>query len=137
MTCVVDYFGPSELLTMGDFPSAMDHNAPESPESKLVGGTLQETKSVAQNASPVTYVSKDDPPFLVVHGDKDMTVPHNQSVRLEARLRDVGADVTFITIVGGGHGGFGNEELTRRVDAFFAKHLRGQDAKIQGGTIPR
>ena len=36
--CVVDQFGPSDLLAMGDYPSRIDHNAPESPESKLIGG---------------------------------------------------------------------------------------------------
>ncbi len=137
VACVVDYFGPSELLAMGDYPSKMEQNAAESPESKLVGGALQETKEVAKNASPVTFVSKDDPPFLIVHGDKDMTVPHNQSVRLDALLRKVGADVTFITIAGAGHGGFASGELDRRVAQFFAKHLLGKDTQIKGGTIQR
>ena len=50
---------------MGDFPSTMDHNAPESPESRLVGGAIQKTREIAKAASPITYVSKDDPPFLI------------------------------------------------------------------------
>jgi acetyl esterase/lipase len=137
VTCVVDYFGPSELLTMGDYPSRMDHNAPNSPESRLVGGTLQQNQDVARQASPITYVSKDDPPFLIVHGDQDMRVPYNQSQRLAERLRDAGVDTTLITITGGGHGGFASEKLTERVDKFFAKHLRGQDAQIEGGAIRR
>lgn len=137
VTCVVDFFGPSELLTMGDYPSNLEHNSSESPESKLVGGTLQETEEVAKAASPITYVSNDDPPFLIVHGDKDMTVPYNQSVRLDASLRKIGVDTTLITIAGGAHGGFASEELNRRVDDFFAKHLRGADKKVEGGTIQR
>ncbi len=104
VTCVVDYFGPSELLAMGDYPSNLDHNGPNSPESLLVGSTLQETKTVAREASPVSYVTQDDAPFLVVHGDKDITVPYNQSVRLQELLKRAGVDVTFITVEGGGHG---------------------------------
>ncbi len=137
VTCVVDFFGPAELLTMGDHPSNLDHNAPNSPESRLVGGTLQETKQVAQDASPVTYVSKGDPPFLIVHGDKDMTVPYQQSVRLTELLEKAHVDATMITIQGAGHGGFASPTLHDRVRAFFDKHLRSKPAKIEGGTIRR
>jgi acetyl esterase/lipase len=137
VTCVVDFFGPAELLTMGDSPSNLDHNAPKSPESLLVGGTLQETKEVAKEASPVTYVSKDDPPFLIVHGDKDMTVPYNQSVRLNELLKKADVDTTLVTIEGAGHGGFASRRLNERVRAFFDKHLRGKSADIEGGTIRR
>ncbi len=133
--CVVDYFGPSDLLTMGDYPSHMDHNAPGSPESKLVGGPVQETKNVARAASPVTYVSADDPPFLIVHGDRDMTVPYDQSERLHAALREAEADTTFITVQGGGHGGFRSPELLQRVRLFFDKHLRGQDVEISDEPV--
>ncbi len=71
-------------VTNGHSPvrEALATHAPDSPESKLVGGPLQKTKEAARNASPTTYVSRDDPPFLIVHGDKDPLVPHNQSVRL-------------------------------------------------------
>ena len=137
VTCVVDYFGPSDLLTMGKYPSRMKHDAPDSPESILVGGPLQETEEAARNASPTSYVSKDDPPFLIVHGDKDPLVPHNQSARLAEALRKAGADVKFITIKGGGHGGFSSEELTGRVHRFLDKHLRGHRVEISAETIPQ
>ncbi len=135
VTCVVDYFGPSDLLTMGQYPSRMDHDAANSPESLLVGGPLQETKEAAREASPTSYVSKDDPPFLIVHGDKDPLVPHNQSVRLHAALKRADVDVLFITVKGAGHGGFRGEELPRRVKAFFEKHLRGRDSEISEEPI--
>jgi len=137
VTCVVDYFGPSDLLTMGKYPSRMDHDAADSPESLLVGGPVQKTKDAALSASPTTYVSKDDPPFLIVHGDKDPLVPHNQSVRLGQLLRKAKVDVTLITVTGGGHGGFRSGELLRRVHAFLDKHLRDKDAKISAEAIPQ
>jgi acetyl esterase/lipase len=129
--CVVDEFGPSELLTMGDAPSSLDHNAPNSPESKLLGGHILKSREIARAASPITYVSKDDPPFLIIHGDKDMTVPFDQSDRLTKALKESGVDVLFIKVEGGGHGGFRNPEIPRRVRQFFDKHLRDQDV----GTI--
>jgi len=133
--CVVDYYGPSDLLTMGKYPSHMKHDAPDSPESKLVGGPVQEMKEKARAASPTSYVSADDPPFLIVHGDRDMTVPYNQSQRLDTALREAGVDSTFITIEGGGHGGFRSREVLGRVRAFFDKHLRGRDVEVSGEAI--
>jgi acetyl esterase/lipase len=135
VTCVVDYFGPSDLLAMGKYPSQMKHDAPDSPESKLLGGPLQEMQQAARSASPITYVSKDDPPFLIVHGDQDPLVPYNQSQRLTEALRKAGTDVTLITVQGGGHGGFQSRELTRRVHRFFDKHLRGREVEISPAPI--
>ena len=124
--CVVDEFGPSELLTMGDAPSSMDHNSPTSPESRLLGSPVRESREIAAAASPITHVSKDDPPFLIIHGDKDMTVPFDQSERLTKALKGSGVEVLFIKVEGGGHGGFRNPEIPRRVRQFFDKHLRDQ-----------
>ncbi len=56
-------------------------------------------------ANPITYVTKDDPPFLIIHGDADLLVPHHQSVLLDAALRKAGVSVRFVTIPGGPHGG--------------------------------
>ena len=133
--CVVDYYGPSDMLTMGKYPSHMKHDAPDSPESRLLGGPVQELKEKARAASPTNYVSADDPPFLIVHGDRDMTVPYNQSERLDAALREAGVDSTFITIEGAGHGGFRSRELLGRVRSFFDEHLRGQDVEVSGEAI--
>ena len=55
-------------------------------------------------ASPINYVSKDDPPTLLVHGDADRTVPFNQSELMEAALRTAGVPVQLIRIEGGDHG---------------------------------
>jgi dipeptidyl aminopeptidase/acylaminoacyl peptidase len=113
----------------------MDHDAAGSPESLLVGGPVQETKEVARQASPITYVSADDPPFLVVHGTEDPTVPFNQSERLAAELGKAGVDATFVRVEGGGHGGFRSAELSRRVSLFFDKHLRGKDVRVSDEPI--
>jgi acetyl esterase/lipase len=55
-------------------------------------------------ASPINYVSPDDPPFLLVHGDVDRTVPFHQSEMMETALRKVGVPVKLIRIQGGDHG---------------------------------
>ncbi|QEH34743.1 Carboxylesterase NlhH [Aquisphaera giovannonii] len=120
--CVVDEFGPSDIPAMGG-----SHDAAGSPESKLIGATVSEDRSRARAASPIAYVTKEAPPFLILHGTKDPTVPFDQSVRLAAALKKEGASVLFIPVVGAGHGGFRNPEVRTRIRQFFDKHLRGQE----------
>lgn len=125
---VVDYFGPTDFLRMNDFPSNIDHDAPNSPESLLIGGPIQERRDAVARANPITYVSEDDPPFLIVHGDRDPLVPINQSSRLFDALTGVGVDVTMYTVKGGGHGRdgeFGSQKLRDMVKDFFDLHLKG------------
>ena len=54
--------------------------------------------------NPGKYASKDDPPFLITHGDKDITLPWSQSYSLFRDLKDAGVTVEFKTIPNGGHG---------------------------------
>ena len=86
---VADWFGPTDFLQM-DANRLVDgyiHDVPTSPESQLVGGPIQSMKNAVQAANPITYVSKDDAPFQIVHGDSDRLVPHHQSELLHAALR--------------------------------------------------
>ena len=120
---VVDFFGPTDFTQMGKFPGQIKHDAPDSPESELLGGAVQENKAKAARANPITYITADDPPFLIMHGDKDNTVPLNQSELLEAALKKAGVDVAFHIVKGAGHG-FGGPEITAMVREFLAKHLK-------------
>jgi dipeptidyl aminopeptidase/acylaminoacyl peptidase len=76
-------------------------------------------------ASPMTYVSKDATPFLIMHGDEDKTVAIAQSQILAAALEKAGADVTFVAIKGGKHGGalFPKAESIKLIEDFFSRHL--------------
>ena len=122
---VVDFFGPTDLTQMSKFPSKMDHDAADSPESQLIGGPVQQNKEKAQRANPIAYVGSDDPPFFIVHGDQDPLVPPNQSELLEAALKKAGVPIKFTILPGAGHGGpqFGMPEMRNEIAAFFAKHL--------------
>jgi acetyl esterase/lipase len=125
---VCDFFGPTDLTKISQFSSSINHDAADSPESKLIGGPVQENKEACKRANPITYVSKDDPPFLICHGDKDMLVPHNQSELLYRALKEVGVNVTFHTVKGGGHG-FRDAEADRMVQEFFDKFLKEPQSK--------
>ncbi|MEO8129983.1 MAG: prolyl oligopeptidase family serine peptidase [Bryobacteraceae bacterium] len=57
-----------------------------------------------REAAPVTHVSPDDPPFLLIHGDGDRTVPYSQSEAMEAALKKAGVPVKLVRVPGGDHG---------------------------------
>ncbi len=123
---VVDYFGPTDFIQMDAYrlPDGLVHDAPDSPESKLVGGPIQEHKDRVASANPITYVSKDDPPILIIHGDQDKLVPYQQSVLLKDALEKVGVAVTLYNVVGEGHGGFKDPKVPELTKAFLEKHLK-------------
>lgn len=136
---VVDFFGPTDLtlMTKQSGPeSTMNHDAADSPESRLVGGAIQENKDKAALANPILFVTKNDPPMLLVHGDKDPLVPHGQSEILLAALQKAGIEATLYTVKGGGHGsGFG-PEVPRMVEEFFYRHLKTTRPPIRSGRVP-
>ena len=93
---VVDMFGPTDLSAMfqGAGPGLM----------KQVFGTTDKTSDVVKRASPVTWVSSDDPPFLILHGEKDTLVPPSQSKILYERLIAAGVPATLTIVENAGHG---------------------------------
>lgn len=123
---VCDWFGPTDFTQMSHFPGKMDHDVPDSPESQLIGGPIQENKEKAAKANPITYIDGDEPPFLIIHGERDPLVPCHQSILLHEALLAAGADSTLHIIPGAGHGGahFSAPEITQMVAAFFDKHLK-------------
>lgn len=103
------------------------------PYSRLIGAKLGEDQEKCNAVSPVQYVSKDNPPFLILHGDHDTLVPYAQSEELKDRLTKAGVEVTLQRLPGAGHGGpaFGLPAIAKLTTAFFDKHLKGVDAKIE------
>ena len=122
---VVDYFGPTDFLQMDAqrVPDGMVHNTADSPESELIGGAIQDHPDKVAKASPITYITSDAPPFLIVHGDSDLLVPYQQSPLLVAALQKAGVSVTFYTVVGGGHGGFTDPQVALLTQAFLAEQF--------------
>lgn len=131
--CVVDWFGPTDMLQIGKFPSSIKHDAANSPEALLLGGLIQERKDLVRAANPITYVTKDAPPFLIMHGDRDNLVPYNQSELLETALKQAGTEVTLYKVVGGGHGGWRDPKVLPMVEKFFDKHLKNASATRPAG----
>jgi acetyl esterase/lipase len=125
---VCDFFGPSDFARMNDERGIMDHDAADSPESQFIGGSVQSCPHLVARANPITYVSAGDPPFLMVHGGADRTVPPNQSELLYRTLRQAGVEAELHIVPGAGHGFQGatpaqRATIDRWVDAFFDRHL--------------
>lgn len=128
---VCDWFGPTDFLRMNDFPGRIDHDGPESPESRFIGGPIQQNKEKVAKANPITYVSKSDPPILIMHGEVDQAVPYNQSELLYAALQKAGVESTLYKVTKGDHGFRGAvdspEKLFKMVADFFDRHLGARE----------
>jgi acetyl esterase/lipase len=119
--------GPTDFLQMDAHApkgAMLKHDPANSPESRLIGGAIQENKEKVARANPITYVGKDSPPFLLIHGEADPVVPAHQAELLNEALKTAGVDVRIHLIKGGGHG-IGGKEVNVMVDEFFDKHLKG------------
>lgn len=98
--CVVTRAAPADLVLMAK---------EQEPLIPLFGYAINPDPSSLEHrtfveASPVTYVSGDDPPFLMVHGDADTRVFFKQSEVLEAALKNAGVEVRLLRVPSGGHG---------------------------------
>jgi acetyl esterase/lipase len=132
---VVDMFGPTNFTVK-----------PDPDSSPLIEGLLGEKISQAgellKQASPITYVTKDAPPFLILHGDKDLVVPFSQSQELYDRLKAAGVPATLVTVKNAGHalvpsGGPISPtlaELGKTIVDFFNQYVR--DAKPAARLFP-
>jgi acetyl esterase/lipase len=116
MRAAVSFYPPTDFLQM-DAHMVEDcipynrilglthcHADAHSAESLLLGCPIQTCPEVVQQANPISYVSRKAPPFLILHGQKDVVVPYNQSELLYHALSAVGTDVTLVTLPRGGHG---------------------------------
>lgn len=122
---VVNIVGPSDLLAK-DLPEVSKGILKE-----FLGGTVEEKQAEATKASPLTYVSKDDPPVLTFQGTKDELVPYTQAVLLAEAQTKNGVPGRVEILVGAGHG-FPKEEIERtsvRMFNFFDEHLKGAAPK--------
>ena len=83
---------------------------------------------MARGASPVTYISEDDPPLLLLHGAEDKFVYLDQSERMERRYREAGLDVSLHVFEGAGHGWPRSEAGEKIVLEFLERCLGKPDA---------
>jgi len=80
-------------------------------------GSLPGREEIARRVSPLTYVRPGLPPIITIHGDADTVVPYSNAVRLHEALDKAGVRNQLVTIPGGGHGGFSDEQQIKAFEA--------------------
>jgi acetyl esterase/lipase len=120
---VVNYFGPTDMARL--------HKISQRAAGVIVnvlGGPPEKVPDVYKAASPVTYVAKDDPPILTIHGTADPIVPVEQAHEFDEAMKKVGGSHTMMLIQGAQHG-FGGEAAKQAREAtfkFFDEHLKNK-----------
>ena len=92
---VVDMYGPIDLQSMFDENSTLMSG---------VFGVESADAEILRTASPNTWASPDDPPVLMIHGDRDVTVPLAQSEIFLDSLQSAGVQSQLIVVANSGHG---------------------------------
>lgn len=118
VAAVVNFYGITDVADQLDGPNMRKYAVTWLPEQ---AGRLE----LAARVSPMTYVRKDLPPILTIHGDADPTVPYEQGVKMTKALRDAGADAELVSVPQGKHG-FPKEKLDelyeQQIWPFLKKH---------------
>lgn len=91
--------------------------------SMLLAGTINGRLVLAQQGSPISYVSKTSPPVFFVHGDRDPLVPLEQSETLAKALHQDGVETTLIVYRGASHGFRPRPVTLDQIERFFQRHL--------------
>ena len=133
----IDWFGPiyfstmdAEFAALGSSGKMGPTNAMSSAESKYLGKQVgtPEAQPLVEAASPMTYITKDDPPMYIQHGTADRNIPITQSMNFAQKLGEaIGKEkVVFEKIEGEGHGGskFDAPENAQKLLDFLDKALK-------------
>jgi acetyl esterase/lipase len=121
VTCVVNYFGPS------DFTKSYGKSVDAAEVLPLfLGGNLETARLQHIRSSPLNWVTPDAAPTLCIHGTEDKYVAYEQAVWLIDRLKADGVEAELLTLKGAGHGFRGKDEkiAEEAMIAFFDKHLK-------------
>ena len=126
--CAVDLFGPADFPAYDpSLPEPMvQRENPDSVIAQLLGGPVSQKMELAKRASPITWVTKNAAPMLIMQGSDDPLVPMDQSRRLADKLKAAGAEVKLDIIEGAGHGTkeFWTIEKLKAIAAFLVDHWR-------------
>jgi acetyl esterase/lipase len=125
VSCALPFAGPSNWSLLRTIP----HGHPA--YRQLIGyepGTpvAEMDKARMTSVSPISFVSADDPPIMVVHGDADVIVPYAHATTLMERLQAAAVEAELVTVKGGKHGiaGAGNRDTVARAIPFIRRHLK-------------
>ena len=116
------WYLPADISKM---PRLSDVEMMAAPESLMLGKNAALHEEEAMKACPISYVTKDAPPFLLLHGTNDHTVPYTQGEAMYEALTEAGADADLIAIEGADHADlhFFQREVWKIIADFFEEKL--------------
>ena len=135
---VACFFPPTDLLNFGkpgkEMIHAIDHQPPfraafdyrELDKQSMLWLPItddQRLRDITRQISPITFVTPDDPPTLIIHGDGDMLVPLQQSEVIVDKLKKTGVEVKLVVKKGAGHGWAGLDKDLSQFAEWFDEHL--------------
>ncbi len=129
---ILDFFGPTDLTSLLDETEGHSHQVQDVALRRLFGSPLTDHLDMIRAASPMTYVNPENPPVLILHGDKDDLVPYGQSQKLRTRLDEAGVRNDLITVKGAGHDGpmFETPDIQEKILSFL------QTCSVRGVKSP-
>lgn len=125
---VCSFYGPTDFVSRYIEKPVSTHPT----HIKFLGGTMEEKPEIYKAASPINYVTEDDPPLLLVHGELDETVPYSDSKRMYQAYQQAGLEAELVKVSGAGHNFLpaGDSPVSPSIDEihkmrldFFIKHL--------------
>ena len=118
---ILDFYGPSDLLTILNQSTPHGTSVRVPALTLLLGRPVEQVPELARKASPVFQVDSTDPPMLIVHGDQDNQVPVNQSLELMAAYKKNNLPVQLEIVPGAGHGGeaYNKKEMMETIRKFL------------------
>jgi acetyl esterase/lipase len=117
---VVDISGPTDALHGWE-----GYDLADSVYAQLFWGPMADRLDLVRSADPRTYLREDAPPFLIIHGDRDETVPINHAEVLYEALTARGVEAMFLRIEGGDHLLDGHwADIGQRALEFFRRYLK-------------
>jgi len=121
VAAVVNWYGISDVNDLIAGPNLKNY-------AVMWMGSMPNAAEVAKSVSPLTYVRKDLPPVITIHGDKDDVVPYSHATRLHEAMQRNGVTNKLVTVKGGGHGMFAQTEYVTAFDEIwkFLKDIRVQ-----------
>jgi dipeptidyl aminopeptidase/acylaminoacyl peptidase len=123
VACAVSFAGPTDWSLL----SELEHKHPA--YRQLLGyepGTPADQMDAAakKDVSPISFVSRDDPPVMQLQGDKDDIVPPKHARIMHERLKSVGVETELVIVQGANHGVAGaGPQVTERASAFVREQL--------------
>jgi acetyl esterase/lipase len=132
VSAVCSWYGPVDLdiRNKPDFPA--DKADTIGFEELFLGQVCNPPQEQLRMANPLTYISDTTPPFLLLHGNKDLTVPLHQSERLHDELEKHGISVDLYVIDNADHAAveFFQNQVMKIIIRFFDKHLKYQEKRL-------